>query len=119
VGFALNCSQRWEIVSQSGGHFEGQMSSQGTSPETDWRCTQTRAFAGEIGSDNRVSIEFSPRFTPGGCTDVLGGDHAAGSISDASMTIALPYHATCEMALGGGAPRWDLDISTTVTLTPW
>lgn len=95
------------------------MSSQGSSPESDWRCTQERAFSGEITSDSRVTIDFVPKFTPGGCTNVVGGDHAIGSMTDASITVALPYHATCGMAMGSSAPSLDLDISTTVTLTPW
>ena len=118
VGFALNCAQRWQIVSQSGAHFEGQMSSQGTSPESDWRCTETRSFSGQVSSD-AVAIDFSPGFSPGGCTDVVGGEHATGSIADGSIVVSLPYRATCQMAPSSGAPSWDLDITTTVTLTPW
>jgi hypothetical protein len=95
------------------------MSSEGTSPESDWRCTQERAFSGEITADNRVTIDFVPRFTPGGCTNVVGGDRATGSMADAAITVALPYRATCGMAMGSGAPSLDLDITLTLTLTPW
>jgi hypothetical protein len=117
VGFPLNCSQRWNVTSQSGGHFEGQMTSQGNSPDTDWRCTETRPFSGDVTADNGVTIAFQPGFTPGGCSDVVGGDRASGSLADASITVALPYRARCQMLPGGAA--LDLDIAATITLTPW
>src|SRR5262245_41109941 len=117
VGFPLNCSQRWEITSQSGGHFEGQMTSQGSGPDTDWRCTETRPFSGDMTSDNGVTIAFQPRFTPGGCSDIVGGERASGSVVDSSITVALPYRATCQMLPGGSA--LDLEIAATITLTPW
>jgi len=94
------------------------MSSQGSSPETDWRCTQTRSFTGDVTSDGQVSVTFSPRFTPGGCSVVVGGERATGSMSNGSINVALPYRATCEMTPGNG-PSWDLEIAATVTLTPW
>jgi hypothetical protein len=117
VGFPLNCSQRWEITSQSGEHFEGQMTSQGSGPDTDWRCTETRPFTGDVTSDHAVTIAFVPRFTPGGCSDIVGGDRASGSIADASITVALPYRAVCQMVPGGAS--LDLEIASTITLTPW
>jgi len=119
VGFGLNCSQRWEISFQSDGHFEGTLRSQGDSPDTDWRCTSERRVTGEVAGDNHVTVEFIPNFTPGGCTNVEGGERVSGSRSADGIVLSLPYHATCEMALGGGAPSWDLDIAATVTLTPW
>lgn len=119
VGFALSCSQRWEITSQSDGHFEGRMSSEGSGPETDWRCAQTRNVAGDITPDNRVTISFSPSFRPGGCANVSGGDRATGSRSGDTIVVNLPYRATCEMVPGGGAPPLDLEIAATLTLTPW
>jgi hypothetical protein len=119
VGFALNCSGRWEISSYVGGHFEGTFSVQGGGPETDWRCTRSGRIAGEVTPDNQVTIDFVPRFIPGGCRNVVGGERATGSRSSDSITVSLPYSATCEMALGGGAPSWDLDIAATITLTPW
>jgi len=94
------------------------MSSQGSGPESDWRCTQSRSFAGDVTSTGQVTVEFSPRFTPGGCSNVVGGDHATGSMSNGSINVALPYRATCEMA-PSNAPSWDLEIAATVTLTPW
>jgi hypothetical protein len=117
VGFALNCSQRWEISSQSGGHFEGVVSSEGNGPESDWRCTESRPFAGELTPDNQVTIVFSPGFTPGGCANIEGGQRAVGVRSGNSIIVDLPYRATCEMLPGG--PRLDLEIASTVTLTPW
>jgi len=119
VGFGLNCSQRWEISFQPDGHFQGTLRSQGDSPDTDWRCTSERQVAGELTSDNRVTVDFIPNFTPGGCTNVVGGERAAGSRSADGIVLSLPYHATCEMSPGAGAPQWDLDIAATVTLTPW
>ena len=119
VGFALNCSGRWEISSYVGGHFEGTFSAQGVGPETDWRCTRSGRIAGEATADNQVTIDFVPRFIPGGCGNVVGGERATGSRSGDSITLSLPYSATCEMARGGGAPSWDLDIAATITLTPW
>jgi hypothetical protein len=119
VGFALSCSQRWEISSQSAGHFEGRMWSQGSSPETDWRCIQEGTFTGEVAADDRLTISFSPRLTVGGCNIIAGGETATGRMSRDSMVVDLPYRATCEMAPGGAAPSWDLEISATITLTPW
>jgi hypothetical protein len=118
VGFSLNCSQRWEISSQSGDRFEGRMSSQGSGPDSDWRCTQTRSFVGEITPDDRLTISFSPGFTPGGCTGVTGGQRASGSRSHDALVVDVPYRATCEMLRGGGAPLLELEIAATITLTP-
>jgi hypothetical protein len=94
------------------------MRSQGTGPDSDWRCTSERRVTGDLSSDQRVTIEFIPDFTPGGCMNVVGGERAAGSMSANSITVSIPYRATCEMSLGGGAPLWDLDIAATLTLTP-
>jgi hypothetical protein len=117
VGFPLNCSQRWQVTSQSGGHFEGQMTSQGNGPDSDWRCTETRPFTGDVTSDNAVTIAFVPQFTPGGCSNIVGGDRASGSITSAAITVALPYRAVCQMVPGGAS--LDLEIAATITLTPW
>src|SRR5688572_22699591 len=106
----------WEIIGQSGDRFEGQMSSQGSGPESDWRCTQSRRFTGEITADNRVTISFAPQFEVGGCTNAAGGETATGSLSTDSIVIALPYRATCQMAPVVG-PSWDLEIAATITLT--
>ena len=95
------------------------MWSQGSSPETDWRCIQARSFTGELVADDRVTISFSPSLTVGGCRNVAGGETATGSMSRDSIVIDVPYRATCEMALGGAAPFWDLEIAATITLTPW
>jgi hypothetical protein len=119
VGFSLNCSQRWEISFQSDGHFEGTMRSQGTGPDSDWRCTSETRFTGEGTSGDQVTVEFIPQFRPGGCTNVVGGERAAGSRSANSIILSIPYRATCEMSRGAGAPAWDLDIAATLTLTPW
>jgi hypothetical protein len=117
VGFPLNCSQRWDVTSQSGGHFAGQMTSQGNGPDTDWRCTEARPFSGDVTADKAVTIAFQPGFTPGGCSDVVGGERASGSMADASITVALPYRARCQMLPGGAT--LDLEIAATITLTPW
>jgi len=93
------------------------MTSQGNGPDSDWRCTETRPFSGDVTSDNGVTITFDPRFTPGGCSDIVGGDHATGSITDGSIKVALPYRAVCQMVPGG--PSLDLEIAATITLTPW
>jgi hypothetical protein len=95
------------------------MWSQGSGPETDWRCSQTRNISGEITSDNRVTISFSPGFTPGGCANIAGGDRATGTRSGDTIVVNLPYRATCEMMPGGGTPSLDLEIAATITLTPW
>src|SRR5262245_44340581 len=117
VGFALSCSQTWEIATQSGGHFEGQLLSQGSGPESDWRCTQSRRFSGEVTSDDRVTISFEPEFRVGGCTNATGGDRATGIRSADAIVVSLPYRAMCEMAPVVG-PSWDLEIATTITLNP-
>jgi hypothetical protein len=117
IGLALNCSQSWEIASQSGGHLEGRMSSQGNSPESDWRCTQTRSFDGDVTADQRVTIRFSPAFKAGGCTNIAGGDIATGSIFGETIVVDLPFRATCEMSPSGG-PSVDLDVTATITLSP-
>jgi hypothetical protein len=117
VGFALSCSQTWDIATQSGRHFEGQMSSHGSGPESDWRCTQSRRFTGELTSDDRVMISFEPAFKVGGCTIAAGGDRATGARSADSIVITLPYRATCEMSPLAG-PSWELEIAATITLTP-
>ena len=95
------------------------MRSQGDGPDSDWRCTSERRFAGELTSADHVTVEFIPNFRPGGCTNVVGGERVGGSRSTDGIVLSVPYHATCEMALGGGAPSLDLDIAATVTLTPW
>jgi hypothetical protein len=117
VGFALSCSQTWEVATQSGGHFEGQLSSQGSSPESDWRCTQSRRFSGDVTSDDRVTISFEPEFKVGGCTTATGGDRATGTRSAGSIVVTLPYRAMCEMS-PGLRPPLDLEIAATITLTP-
>lgn len=116
VGFALNCSQSWEIIAESDGRFEGQMTSQGSGPESDWRCTQSRRFTGEVTADRRVTVSFVPAFTVGGCANAVGGETAAGSLSADSIVMALPYRATCDMTPVTG-PSMDLQIATTITLT--
>ena len=116
VGFALSCSQSWEIATQSGGQFEGQLSSQGSGPESDWRCTQSRRFSGVVTSDDRVTISFEPEFKVGGCAPAAGGQRATGTRSADSIVITMPYRAMCEMSPFG--PSWDLDIAATITLTP-
>ena len=93
------------------------MTSQGRGPDSDWRCTETRPFIGDVTSDNAVTIAFQPGFTPGGCSDVVGGERASGSMADASITVALPYRARCQMVPGGAT--LDLEIAATITLTPW
>ena len=95
------------------------MRSQGSGPDSDWRCTSERQFTGERNSDDLVTVEFIPDFRPGGCMNVVGGERAAGSMSADSISLSIPYRATCEMSLGGNAPWWDLDIAATLTLTPW
>jgi hypothetical protein len=95
------------------------MWSQGSGPETDWRCAQTRSVSGDITADNRVTVSFSPSFLPGGCATVAGGDRATGSRSGDTIIVNLPYRATCEMAPGGTMPSLDLEIAATLTLTPW
>ena len=115
----MNCSGRWEISTNSGGHFEGTFSFQGSGPETDWRCTRSGRITGDTTADNQVTITFSPAFTPGGCRDIVGGERASGSRSTGSIVVNVPYNATCEMAMGGLAPWWDLQIAATITLTPW
>src|SRR5262245_54373179 len=117
VGFALSCSQTWEISTQSGAQFEGQLSSQGSGPESDWRCTQSRRFSGEVTADDRVTISFEPEFKVGGCTNAPGGEPAPGTRSANSIVVTLPYRATCEMSPVIG-PSWDLEIAATITLTP-
>ena len=117
VGFPLNCWQRWQISSQSGGHFEGEMTSHGSGPDTDWRCTETRPFSGDVTSDNAVTIAFLPGFSPGGCSDVVGGDRASGSITDESISVALIFRTVCQMIPGGAS--LDLEIAATITLSPW
>ena len=107
----------WDITDQSDGHFGGQMSSQGSGPESDWRCTQNRNFTGDVTSGDRVTISFTPDFKVGGCTNAAGGGIATGSVSGNSIVLALPYRATCDImpALG---PSLDLEITATITLTP-
>ena len=117
VGFALNCSQMWDITSQSGGHFEGQMSSEGGGAESDWRCTQSPRFNGEVTAEGRVTISFVPDFKVGGCTNAAGARSATGSLSGDSIVVALPYRATCEIAPVTG-PSLVLEIAATITLTP-
>lgn len=95
------------------------MWSQGAGPESDWRCTQTRRFSGEMISSDRATIRFLPRHTLGGCTNLVGGESADASMSGGAMVVALPYRATCEMTPGGAAPLWELVITATITLTPW
>jgi hypothetical protein len=93
------------------------MTSQGRGPDTDWRCTETRPFAGDVTSDNSVAITFLPAFTPGGCSNIVGGERATGSMTDGSISVALPYRAQCQMLPGGAS--LDLEIAATITLTPW
>lgn len=94
------------------------MRSQGTGPDSDWRCSSEQRFTGELTSDDHVTVEFIPEFTPGGCTNVVGGQVATGSIAADSISLSIPYRATCEMSRSGSAPWWDLDIAATLTLTP-
>jgi hypothetical protein len=115
VGFALNCSQAWEITTQSGGHFEGRMSSEGNGAESDWRCTQNARFTGQATSGERVTISFVPAFKVGGCTNAEGAETATGSLSRDSIVLALPYRATCDITPVAG-PSLDLLIATTITL---
>ena len=117
VGFALSCSQTWDVATQSGGRFDGQLSSQGSGPESDWRCTQSRRFTGEITSDDRVTISFEPAFKVGGCTTTAGGERATGTRSAGSIVVTVPYRAMCEMS-PGLRPPLDLEIAATITLTP-
>jgi hypothetical protein len=70
-----------------------------------------------VTADNAVTITFLPRFTPGGCSDIVGGERASGSMSDASITVALPYRAMCQMVPGGAS--LDIEIAATITLRPW
>ena len=95
------------------------MRSQGEGPDSDWRCTSERQFVGNVTSNSQVTVEFEPDFTPGGCTNVLGGERATGALSSDSISLSIPYHATCEMVRGGSAPSLNLDIAATVTLTRW
>ena len=106
----------WEITAQSGGHFQGQMSSQGSGAESDWRCTQSRRFTGEVTSDQRVTIWFEPEFTVGGCTNAAGGERATGALSGDSIVVALPYRATCNITPVSG-PSLELEIAATIALT--
>ena len=91
------------------------MSSQGSGPESDWRCTQSRSFTGELTSGDRVTIWFTPAFTVGGCTNAAGGDRASGSVAPDSFVVALPYRGTCDITPVAG-PSLDLEIATTITL---
>ena len=54
---------------------------------------------------------------PGLRVGVVGGERASGSMGDSSITVAMPYRAMCLMLPGG--PTLDLEIATTITLTPW
>ena len=67
-------------------------------------CSRSGRIAGEVTADNQVTIAFSPAFVPGGCRNIVGGERASGSRSNASIVFSLAYRATCEPALGGGAP---------------
>ena len=95
------------------------MRSAGNGPESDWRCTSESHFAGELTSDNRVTVEFMPDFRPGGCTNVVGGEQASGSMTGDTISLSVPYRATCQMSSSAGAQSLDLDIAATLTLTPW
>ena len=95
------------------------MRSQGSGPESDWRCTSESRFAGELGSDDHVTVEFTPDFRPGGCTNVVGGEQALGSMLGDTISLSLPYRATCQMSSSAEATPLDLDITATLTLTPW
>lgn len=94
------------------------MRSQGSGPDSDWRCTSERQFTGELTPDDHVTVEFVPDFSPGGCTNVVGGERADGSMSANTIILSIPYRATCRMSRSGDAPLWDLEIAATLTLTP-
>ena len=95
------------------------MHSEGSGPDSDWRCTSETRFTGELSADAHVTVEFTPDFRPGGCTNVVGGEQAAGSMSGDTINLSLPYRATCQMSSAAGASSMDLDITATLTLTPW
>lgn len=92
------------------------MSSQGSGAESDWRCTQSPRFNGEVTSGGRVTISFVPAFKVGGCRNAAGAETATGSLSGDSIVVALPYRATCDITPVAG-PSVDLEIATTITLT--
>ena len=119
VGFNLNCSQRWEFTSQTGGDFEGMKYTSGSGPESDWRCDQTGYLYGHVTSGNDLTLELDPPFIPGGCTAGDGGKTATGTmLPDGSMVIGLTARGNCALLWGTGlsGPTDDLAFNIQFTM---
>lgn len=115
---SMNCSQKWQFVSQASGAFSGWMSSQGQGPDSDWRCTYEAQFSGSVEPDGSLTLRLERPFRPGGCTDFVGPDTLTGRTSGTSITIDFSGRATCEMLRGvPGHPR-DVEFAVTFNLAP-
>jgi hypothetical protein len=118
LGFSLNCSQNWQVLSQTNGAFSGAMTSQGQGPDSDWRCTYEGRFTGTVESDGNLTLRLDRPFRPGGCSDFVGPDALTGRTSGSAITIDFTGRATCEMLRGvTGNPR-DVEFATTFDLIP-
>jgi hypothetical protein len=112
------CSQNWEFSTQTDGSFTGGMAWRGQSPDSDWRCTHSTSFSGQLQRDDSLSIRFDTAFRPGGCTDVVRPEVLTGRMT-ASDTITIEFtgRATCELLRGvEGQPR-DVEFQITFNLT--
>jgi hypothetical protein len=118
VGFGMNCSQKWQVLAQTEAAFSGGMSSQGQSPDSDWRCTYEGRFTGTVEPDGSLRVRLDPPFRPGGCGDVAGPDALTGRTSGTSITIDFTGRATCEMLRGVPGNLRDVEFAITFTLTP-
>ena len=116
LGFAMNCTLSWTFTSQTEGAFEGRLSSDGQSPESDWRCSYFGQVSGQLQPDGGLSLRFAPAWRPGGCTNAEGSDTMTGRMTSIdTFSVTSSGSATCRMLLGNPDPAHIRDVNYTMT----
>jgi hypothetical protein len=96
------------------------MTSQGHGADSDWRCSPTRSYTGQIEADNNLTIELNAPYHPGGCMPVSGSNRTTGRMTSAdSITFGVTGRAVCQMFLGDPTRTQEVDFNLTFTLTRW
>ena len=112
----MNCTLNWSFTSQSEGTFAGRMSSDGQSPDSDFRCSYSGQVSGLLQPDGSLSLRFDPPWRPSGCSNGEGSDTMTGRMTgNDTFSVTSSGSATCRMLRGSTDPAHIRDVNYTMT----